>query len=156
KRPSTLSAWGHAVGRWPGFEARRGGWKEGRRDSKLRVTLPLAPELRLRTPVWEPPLPVKDGSPSGGWHTRSQRPRSFLRRSVMRLLAVILVAGFAAGLYAAGGAKEEKEVKPAEAFKEWGDYFVGGVWTTTNAKGNKEMIRWEWILDKSFIRLTWD
>jgi hypothetical protein len=40
-------------------------------------------------------------------------------------------------------------------FKEWGDYFVGGVWTTTNARGKKEEIRCEWILDKSFIRLTW-
>src|SRR4029450_5036204 len=40
-------------------------------------------------------------------------------------------------------------------FKEWGDYFVGGVWTTTNARRKKEEIRCEWILDKSFIRLTW-
>jgi hypothetical protein len=40
-------------------------------------------------------------------------------------------------------------------FKEWGDYFVGGVWTTTNARGRREEIRCEWILDKSFIRLTW-
>lgn len=39
-------------------------------------------------------------------------------------------------------------------FKEWGDCFVGGVWTTTNAQ-KKEEIRCEWILDKSFIRLTW-
>jgi hypothetical protein len=43
---------------------------------------------------------------------------------------------------------------PAEQ-AQWGDYFVGGVWTTTNARGKKEEIRWEWILDKSFIRLTW-
>ena len=39
-------------------------------------------------------------------------------------------------------------------FKEWRDCFVGGVWTTTNAQ-KKEEIRCEWILDKSFIRLTW-
>jgi hypothetical protein len=41
------------------------------------------------------------------------------------------------------------------SFKEWGDYFVGGIWTTTNARGQMEEIRCEWILDKSFIRLTW-
>jgi hypothetical protein len=36
-------------------------------------------------------------------------------------------------------------------FKEWGDYFVSGVWTTTNAREKSEEIRCEWILDKSFI-----
>jgi hypothetical protein len=45
--------------------------------------------------------------------------------------------------------------KPAGAFREWGDYMVGGVWTTTNAKGSKEEVRFERILDKSFIRGTW-
>jgi hypothetical protein len=74
----------------------------------------------------------------------------------MRLLAATVVAGLAAGLYAAGDDEGKKEVKPAEAFKEWADYFVGGVWSTTNAKGNKEVIRYEWILDKSFLRLSWD
>ena len=74
----------------------------------------------------------------------------------MRLVAVTLVAGLAAGLCAVGDDKAgNKDLKPSQAFKEWGDYFVGGVWTTTNARGEKEKIRWEWILDKSFIRLTW-
>src|SRR5262249_35931802 len=27
KRPSTLSVWGYAIGRWPGSESRQGGWK---------------------------------------------------------------------------------------------------------------------------------
>ncbi|MET0224307.1 MAG: hypothetical protein ABW346_08020, partial [Terrimicrobium sp.] len=74
----------------------------------------------------------------------------------MRLLAVTLVAGLVAGLCAGSDdTAGNKDLKPTQAFKEWGDYFVGGVWTTTNARGKKEDIRWEWILDKSFIRLTW-
>jgi hypothetical protein len=87
--------------------------------------------------------------------TRGLGGNSSLRRSVMRLLAAALAAGLAAGLYAAGDKEEKKEVKPTEAFKEWADYFVGGVWTTTNAKGKAEEIRYEWILDKSFVRLAW-
>jgi hypothetical protein len=74
----------------------------------------------------------------------------------MRLLAATLVAGLAVGLCAGGDDKAgKKDLKPAQAFKEWGDYFVGGVWTTTDARGKKEEVRFEWILDKSFIRLTW-
>src|SRR5262245_1244799 len=77
-------------------------------------------------------------------------------RSFMKLLAMILIVGLAAGLCA--GADETagmKDLKSAQAFKEWGDYFVGGVWTTTNSRGKKEETRFEWILDKSFVRLTW-
>jgi hypothetical protein len=75
----------------------------------------------------------------------------------MKLLAATLIAGLAVGLCA--GIDENagtKDLKSAQAFKEWGDYFVGGVWTTTNARGKKEETRFEWILDKSFIRLTWN
>jgi hypothetical protein len=44
---------------------------------------------------------------------------------------------------------------PAEkAFKEYGDFVVGGVWTSTDAQGNKLENRWEWILDKTFLQLT--
>jgi hypothetical protein len=74
----------------------------------------------------------------------------------MKLLAVTLIAGLAVGLNA--GVDENtgtKDLKSAQAFQEWGDYFVGGVWTTTNAQGKKEETRFEWILEKSFIRLTW-
>src|SRR5215470_3257379 len=71
-------------------------------------------------------------------------------------LAVILIAGLAAGLCAgADDTTGAKDLKSTQAFKEWGDYFVGGVWSTTNAKGQKEESRWEWIADKSFIRLSW-
>jgi hypothetical protein len=45
---------------------------------------------------------------------------------------------------------------PAEkAFREYGDFFVGGVWTSTDSKGTKLEARWEWLLDKSFLQLTW-
>ena len=75
----------------------------------------------------------------------------------MRLLAATLLAGLVAAGLCAGGEDTagEKDLKPEQAFKEWGDYFVGGVWTTTNARGETEEMRCEWILDKSFIRLTW-
>src|SRR5437588_5169847 len=44
---------------------------------------------------------------------------------------------------------------PAEqAFKEWAEHAVGGVWTSTSAKGNKEEFRCEWILSKSFVQMT--
>jgi hypothetical protein len=82
-----------------------------------------------------------------------------LEEAVMKLLATLvagMAVGLAAGLCAGGdGRAGEQGRKPAEAFKEWGDYFVGGVWTTTNARGKTEAMRCEWILDKSFIRLTW-
>jgi hypothetical protein len=47
----------------------------------------------------------------------------------------------------AGGVPAEK------AFREWGDFNVG-VWTSTDAKGTKLEVHWEWILDKSFLRVT--
>jgi hypothetical protein len=48
----------------------------------------------------------------------------------------------------AGGVPAEK------AFKEYGDFVAGGVWTSTDAQGNKLENRWQWILDKSFLQLT--
>ena len=76
----------------------------------------------------------------------------------MRLLAAITVAGLAAALCASAGGDDQagrKDAKSAQAFKEWGDYFVGGVWSATNAQGKQQELRCEWILDKSFVRLTW-
>jgi hypothetical protein len=74
----------------------------------------------------------------------------------MKLLNATLVAGLTAGLCAGGEERAgEKGLKPAQALEEWGTYFVGGVWTTTNARGETEEMRLEWILDRSFIRLTW-
>jgi hypothetical protein len=74
----------------------------------------------------------------------------------MRLLATTLFLNLAVGLCAGADDKAgTKDMSPAQVFKEWANYFVGGVWATTNAQGKKEEARWEWILDKSFIRLTW-
>src|SRR5262245_43303922 len=74
----------------------------------------------------------------------------------MKLMAATLVAGLVVGVSVGGqDPSGGKSLKPAQAFQEWGDYFVGGVWTTTNAGGEVEETRMEWILDKSFIRLTW-
>jgi hypothetical protein len=74
----------------------------------------------------------------------------------MKLILATLVVGLAAGLCAGGdGQAGAQDLKPAQAFREWGDYFVGGVWTTTDASGKTEEMRCEWILDKSFVRLTW-
>jgi hypothetical protein len=73
-----------------------------------------------------------------------------------KLIAALAAATLAAGLSVGGGVRaSEQGLKPEQAFKEWGDYFVGGVWTTTNARGKTEEMRCEWILEKSFIRLTW-
>jgi hypothetical protein len=53
-----------------------------------------------------------------------------------------------------GAQAGENYIKPGKVFKEWADYFVGGVWTTTGAQGREE-VRMKWMLDKSFVRLTW-
>jgi hypothetical protein len=46
---------------------------------------------------------------------------------------------------------------PAEkAFKEWADFNVGGVWTSTDAQGKKATERCEWILNKTFVLCTHD
>lgn len=42
-----------------------------------------------------------------------------------------------------------------KAFREWGDYFVGGTWTATDARGDKFSSRGEWILNKSFVKVSW-
>ncbi|MBX9581082.1 MAG: hypothetical protein K2X87_12305 [Gemmataceae bacterium] len=74
----------------------------------------------------------------------------------MRVAVAALIAGLMAGAHAGGDDKASgKDKKAEQAFKEWGDYFVGGVWTTTNAQGKKEEIRYERILDGAFIRLNW-
>src|SRR5262245_39392223 len=88
-------------------------------------------------------------------YSTTMTTRSPQRKSIMRLLAATLITGLASGLCAGADDKPgTNKVKPEQAFKEWGDYFVGGVWSTTNAQGKKEEARWEWILDKSFIQLT--
>lgn len=49
--------------------------------------------------------------------------------------------------------KQEGKVPAAKAFQEWGDYMVG-VWTSTDAQGNKLEDRHEWVLSKSFLQTT--
>jgi hypothetical protein len=52
----------------------------------------------------------------------------------MKLMAATLIAGLAGGLCTGLGREADTaEVKSAQAFKEWGDYFVSGVWTTTKS-----------------------
>src|SRR5262249_10149498 len=49
----------------------------------------------------------------------------------------------------------KKDMTPAEkAFQEYGDYWVGGVWTTTTAQGMKGEWRYQWILDRFFLQLN--
>ena len=43
----------------------------------------------------------------------------------------------------------------AEAFSEWGNFLVGNVWTGGHAQGHEHEERWEWVLDKNFLRVTW-
>jgi hypothetical protein len=43
----------------------------------------------------------------------------------------------------------------AQAFSGWGNFLVGGVWTSTHAQGDKLEERWEWVLDRSFLQVRW-
>jgi hypothetical protein len=75
----------------------------------------------------------------------------------MRPLALALLVGLAGS---AGHAQDKagvgKDLAAAEkAFRAWGDRLVGGVWSGTSPAGNKVEERWEWILEKSFLKLTW-
>src|SRR5262249_33719001 len=77
----------------------------------------------------------------------------------MRLVALTLVVGLVVTLAARPQEKKEggkKADSAAEkAFRERGDYLVGGVWITTDSAGNTNQERWEWALDKSFLMLNW-
>jgi hypothetical protein len=42
-----------------------------------------------------------------------------------------------------------------KVFREWGNFFVGGIWTGTDARGDKYEQRFEWILNESFLQMTW-
>src|SRR5262245_13302332 len=51
----------------------------------------------------------------------------------------------------------EKAFKESEkAFKEWGDSLAGSAWTGTDARGDKYDQRFEWVLNKSFLKATWN
>jgi hypothetical protein len=44
---------------------------------------------------------------------------------------------------------------PAEkALAAYGEWIIGGTWTSADAAGKKYEYRYEWILEKKFIRLT--
>jgi hypothetical protein len=58
--------------------------------------------------------------------------------------AMVLAASLLAG-----------DIASEKAFRAWGHYSVGGVWSTTDSQGNKQEARHEWILDKAFLQLTW-
>jgi hypothetical protein len=42
-----------------------------------------------------------------------------------------------------------------QSFSEWGNFLVGGVWTSTHAQGHEHEQRWEWILDRAFLEVRW-
>jgi hypothetical protein len=54
-----------------------------------------------------------------------------------------------------GDAPKKDMTAGEKAFREWGDYSVGGTWMGTDAQGDKFESRWEWILNKSFLQVTW-
>lgn len=70
----------------------------------------------------------------------------------MRLMALIVVFGSAMALC---HADENAKQAPPAAFTAWGEYLAGGVWTGTDANGDPFEERWEWILDRSFLQVTW-
>lgn len=84
-------------------------------------------------------------------HTRSR---------LIFLLTTILLGGglalipprMAVSGGAQGDAKKVDADRAQKLFKDFGDFRVGGIWTSKDAKGKPMESRWEWILDKSFIR----
>lgn len=74
---------------------------------------------------------------------------------------------FSTGEFTSVRKKEAKDADPAKkaaprdrtaaekAFKEWGDFLVGGVWVTTGTDGNAGQERFEWVLGESFLMLEW-
>jgi hypothetical protein len=43
-----------------------------------------------------------------------------------------------------------------KVFQEWGESLAGSVWTGTDARGDKFEQRFDWALNKSFLRTTWE
>jgi hypothetical protein len=70
-------------------------------------------------------------------------------RKLLAALSLVILA--ATGSYAQSGDAETI----AQAFPDWGNFLIGGVWTGTDARGDKHEQRWEWVLDKSFLQVTW-
>ena len=68
-----------------------------------------------------------------------------------KLLAVLSLVILTASSFAQSGDAETA----AQAFPDWGNFLVGGVWTGTDARGDTHEQRWEWVLNKSFLQVTW-
>src|SRR4051794_40001428 len=76
----------------------------------------------------------------------------------MRWIALVLTAAVFAAQPATAGDKDQAGKKDTaaieRAFKEYGDFAVGGVWTIPGEKGGGRDFRVEWILGKSFLLTT--
>jgi hypothetical protein len=73
----------------------------------------------------------------------------------MRCITFALAIGLVVGPPAGAADKEpaRKELTAAEkAFRDNGEFIVGGSWSGTDAKGNEFKVHAEWILNKSFVR----
>lgn len=69
----------------------------------------------------------------------------------MRKLIATLIVFLVTSSYAQTG--DAKTI--AQAFSEWGNFLVGSVWTGTHAQGHEHEERWEWVLDRNFLQVTW-
>jgi hypothetical protein len=43
-----------------------------------------------------------------------------------------------------------------KAFKEWGDALAGTTWMGSDARGDEYVQRFEWVLNRSFLKTTWN
>jgi len=62
---------------------------------------------------------------------------------------------FRAGVLALTAAFLGADAADETLFKENSDKIAGTVWTATTAKGEKSEMRFEWVLDKQFLKETW-
>lgn len=69
----------------------------------------------------------------------------------MRKLIAVLLVLVATGSYAPTSVAKSF----TEAFSEWGNFLVGGVWEANHAQGHEHEQRWEWILDGTFLQVKW-
>ncbi|MBM3543581.1 MAG: hypothetical protein FJX44_03610 [Alphaproteobacteria bacterium] len=73
-----------------------------------------------------------------------------MRKFVAALWALLLVASIAVETRAADPDSELKQ-----AFSQWGSFLVGGTWSGAEVHGGTHEQRWKWILDKSFLQVSW-
>src|SRR4051794_13565742 len=106
--------------------------------------------VRLESVTYEPD-PLIDFSVPFFLKELAMRTRTSL---IVLIAAALLGTGFVlapAQQTAGGGAKGDGKTvdrdRYQKLFKDHGDFIVGGVWLSTDAKGNKSETRYEWILD---------